>query len=98
MRSACGFFAGRRLQQVCSEMFALTKPGALVNERDIISYCDYAMAASESCKPRVLKAGSIAAPVHVFTDGAWEGGVASLGSVVVDTLNGQSMVFSRTPT
>ena len=58
MRYACGFFAGRRLQQVCSEMFALTKPGALVNERDIISYCNYAMTALESCKPRVLKAGS----------------------------------------
>ncbi len=93
MRYACGFFAGRRLQQVCSEMFALTKPGALVNERDIISYCNYAMTALESCKPRVLKAGSITSPVHIFTDGAWEGGVAGLGSVVVDTLNGNSMVF-----
>lgn len=93
LRYACGFFAGRRLQQVCSEIFALTKPGRAVGNRDVISFCDYALKALTTCQPRVLEAAAELFPILIFTDGAWEDRVASLGAVVVDTADGTSQVL-----
>ena len=93
MRYACGFFAGRRLQQVCSEIFALTKPGVVAGKREVVDFCCYALKALSTCKPRILEAAAVQSPIHVFTDGAWENRTASLGSVVVDTVDGSSQVL-----
>ena len=67
MRYACGFFPGRRLQQVCSEVFALTKPGTTVDGRGIVDFCNYAFQALSSCQARVLEASAVQEPAHIFT-------------------------------
>ena len=93
MRYACGFFAGRRLQQVCSEIFSLTRPGFIQDSRAVTDFCDYALKSLADCRPRILEASAVQSPILIFTDGAWENRTASLGAVVIDTWDGSSQVL-----
>ena len=94
MRYACGFFAGRRLQQVCSEIFSLTRPGFIQDSRAVTDFCDYALKSLADCRPRILEASAVQSPILIFTDGAWENRTASLGAVVIDTWDGSSQVLT----
>jgi hypothetical protein len=62
--------------------------------RDLADFCDYAMTALKSSKPRVLSAFSERRPVLIFTDGAWENQVASIGAAIVDLATNQRWVIA----
>ncbi|CAJ1442762.1 unnamed protein product, partial [Effrenium voratum] len=47
--------------------------------RELRQLCDLAMCMLRSLKPRVYSVVSVKLPILIFTDGAWESGVASAG-------------------
>ena len=94
MRYSCGFFAGRLLHQVCSEVMALGTASTKGGQRNLGDFCDYAAKTLRDCKPRELFAGGERRPILIFTDGCWEQGHAGLGAVVVDLATGCKRIWA----
>ena len=96
MRFSCGFFAGRNLHQVCTEVMSLGTASAKGNHRDVSDFCRYAASTLRACKPRELEAGGERRPVLIFTDGCWEQGHAGVGAVVVDLATNNKWIWAGT--
>eukprot|EP00438_Fugacium_kawagutii_P005382 Skav230419 [mRNA] locus=scaffold726:5721:6758:- [translate_table: standard] len=90
LRFSTGFFAGRHLHQVCSELLQL----AGSDPRQLGSFVDYASTTLAMCRPRTLTVGFEKRPILIFTDGAWDDGTSGLGVVVIDTASDFRAVLS----
>lgn len=55
--------------------------------------CKYAKCVLTSLGPRTHRANDDDSPVLIFTDGAFEGGRATAGAVVLDTATGEGTCF-----
>lgn len=91
MRYACGFFAGKHLHPVCSEIM---HRGGAQSASGLKGFCEYAIGELGRCKPRVVRAISNTQPILVFTDGSWDGTRGGLGAAVIDTSSRCRWVFS----
>ena len=94
LRYACGFFAGKHLHQVCSEIMTLGSQVGRTRTPQLASFCDYACEMLRQSRPRTLSAFGDRRPILIFTDGCWEGRRAGLGAVVVDLATDVRRVFS----
>ena len=59
MRYACGFFAGRLLQQVCGEVLSLGNPVLRSSTSAVRDFCSYAKTVISHCRPREIAVGDI---------------------------------------
>lgn len=94
MRYACGFFAGRLLQQVCGEVLALGSPVNRSSASAVRDFCNYAKAVISHCRPREIAVGDERRPILLFTDGACEDRHAGIGAVILDLSSDFSVVLS----
>ena len=94
MRYACGFFSGKYLHQVCSEVLALSSATMRKSAADIRSFCDYAIRMLQTARPRKLDNGFEKKPILIFTDGCWESGFAGIGAAVLKLATGWRCVCS----
>ena len=93
MRYACGFFAGRLLQQVCGEVLSLGSPVLRSSISAVKDFCAYAKSVIAHCRPREISVGDERRPILIFTDGAWEDGRAGIGAVIIDLSTNFSVVL-----
>lgn len=94
LRYSCGFFAGKHLYQVCSEVMQFMSASAVTKRSNVSSFCRYASDMLSSGRPRVVSAAGERRPVLIFTDGSWEAGKSGLGAVILDPASGSSHVLS----
>ena len=93
LRYAAGFFGGRTLRYVCEDLNAIVHHGHHPSPVAVKMLCRRAITALESSKPLQLKADMPSSPVHLFTDGSWEKGVAGVGAVFFDSHDGSAEVY-----
>ena len=93
LRYAAGFFGGRTLRYVCEDLNAIVHHGHHPSPVAVRLLCQRAITALESSRPLQLKADMPSSPVHLFTDGSWEKGVAGVGAVLFDAHDGSAEVF-----
>lgn len=90
---ASGFCLGRFLQPAAREIglaFASSSP----MRGDLIQLaCDKLLSLLERSKPKTISCFHEGPPIVVFTDSAFEGGVATAGALVIDPLRGPPLVF-----
>ena len=84
---ASSFIMGRALQPLARSLSWKQEPAHFE------ALCDTILATLGKCKPRSLSWHSPHHPVLIFTDAAYEAGVAGIGAVLVDTLGGRPEVF-----
>ena len=63
MRYACGFFAGRLLQQVCGEVLSLGSPVLRSSISAVKDFCAYAKSVIAHCRPREMSVGDERRPI-----------------------------------
>eukprot|EP00439_Symbiodinium_sp_Y106_P026673 s8486_g3.t1 len=93
---SAGFVNGRALRLTCQELMRITKSSRPASGSSVCEFCSRCVETLRSLVPRVLKVGTPLRPVHIFTDGAWEGGRAGIGAVVFDTSSSQSWAMAGT--
>ena len=84
---ASGFIMGRALQPLARSL------GWKQSREDFVSLCDGILSILGKCTPRHISWHSPAPPLILFTDASYEGGVAGIGAVLVDTLGGRPEVY-----
>lgn len=81
---AVSFYMGRSLKHLISSFHPFAESGKTGHQNHLQQLCQYAKQMLTSQTPRVHSLSTPSAPVLVFTDGAWESGVATAGAVVID--------------
>ena len=84
---ASGFIMGRALQPLARSL------SWKQSRDDFVGLCDEILSTLGKCKPRNISWHSPAPPLLLFTDASYEGGVAGIGAVLVDTLGGRPEVY-----
>ena len=84
---ASGFSVGRALQPLARSLSWQQDPSQFAE------LCDSILATLGKCKPRSLSWRSPHHPILLFTDAAFEDGIAGIGAVLVDTLGGKPEVY-----
>lgn len=92
---AGGFVLGYALKPVTHSLAKWMSPygGAPVSKNEI---CDMIQVLVRSLKPRRVSRFHIDAPFIIYTDGAFENGVATWGALVIDTHSGERVVHAGT--
>ncbi|CAE7358765.1 unnamed protein product [Symbiodinium sp. CCMP2592] len=90
---SAGYVNGRALRLTCQELLRLTKASCPGSPKAIRSFCVNSIEALRALSPRVLSVWDSRAPIHIFTDGAWERGRAGIGAVIFDTASGKSWTY-----
>ncbi|CAE7799744.1 unnamed protein product [Symbiodinium sp. CCMP2592] len=90
---SAGYVNGRALRLTCQELLRLTKASCPAPPKAIRSFCVNSIEALRALSPRVLSVWDSRAPIHIFTDGAWERGRAGIGAVIFDTASGKSWTY-----
>ncbi|CAL1163338.1 unnamed protein product [Cladocopium goreaui] len=81
---AVSFYLGRSLKHVVSAFMPFADRSRVNNKADLVNLCSYTRAMLLDQRPRVHSVLSCSSPVAIFTDGAWEGGEATAGAVLID--------------
>ena len=81
---AVSFYLGRSLKHVVSAFMPFAERARSNNQADLVNLCAYTRTMLVEQRPRTHSALSGNAPVAIFTDGAWEGGSATAGAVMID--------------
>ena len=84
---ASGFIMGRALQPLARSL------SWKQSRDDFVGLCDGILSTLDKCKPRNISWHSPTPPLLLFTDASYEGGVAGIGAVLVDTLRGRPEVY-----
>ncbi|CAE7834919.1 unnamed protein product [Symbiodinium sp. CCMP2592] len=90
---SAGYVNGRALRLTCQELLRLTKASCPASPKATRSFCVNSIEALRALSPRVLSVWDSRAPIHIFTDGAWERGRAGIGAVIFDTASGKSWTY-----
>ncbi|CAE7415281.1 unnamed protein product [Symbiodinium sp. CCMP2592] len=90
---SAGYVNGRALRLTCQELLRLTKASSPASSKAIRSFCVNSIEALRALSPRVLSVWDSRAPIHIFTDGAWEQRRAGIGAVIFDTASGKSWTY-----
>ena len=94
--SAAALSMEGRLRLTCQELMRITRSSRPAAGSNICDFCTRCVETLRSLTPRVLNVGTPLPPVHIFTDGAWEGGRAGIGAVIFDTSTSQSWAMAGT--
>lgn len=89
-----GAVMGRSLKVVCRAFSNLAAMDRKLKREDVEHLCEWAANIISQLQPRVLTRGGITSSVLVFTDAAYEAGVATWGIVLIDELSGTTSVIS----
>ena len=81
---AVSFYPGRSLKHVVSAFLPFADRARGNNHADLVNLCAYTRAMLLDQRPRAHSVLSCSTPVAIFTDGAWEGGKATAGAVLID--------------
>ncbi|CAE6922375.1 unnamed protein product [Symbiodinium sp. CCMP2592] len=90
---SAGYVNGRALRLTCQELLRLTKVSSPAAPKAIRSFCVNSIEALRALSPRVLSVWDSRAPIHIFTDGAWEQRRAGVGAVIFDTASVWSWTY-----
>ena len=78
------FYMGRGLKHLVSAFMPFTEGHRVAHADELVALCAYARTMLQSQRPREHSLTVTTRPVLIFTDGAYENGVATAGAVVVD--------------
>ena len=81
---AVGFFSGKSLKHLVSTFAPFAEQSAAGKADALKELCAYAKFMLNSLRPRMHSIHGDGQPVLIFTDGAWEGGRASAGAILID--------------
>ena len=81
---AVSFYMGRGLKHLVSAFMPFTEGHRVAHADELVALCAYARTMLQSQRPREHSLTVTTRPVLIFTDGAYENGVATAGAVVVD--------------
>ena len=81
---AVSFYMGRGLKHLVSAFMPFAEGQQCKDADELVSLCSYARTMLRAQKPRVHSTLESNRPILIFTDGAYEDGVATAGAVVVD--------------
>ena len=81
---AVSFYLGRSMKHLVSAFMPFADKPQNFNASDLESLCLYTKTMLLEQKPRVHSVLNVGRPVVIFTDGAWEDGIATAGAVLVD--------------
>ena len=92
LQYASGFYAGRSLKHA-SHILARIVGGLHFSPWDLSDFCKHTVSLLRHENPRILSCTMVTDIIHLFTDGAWEGGVAGIGLAAHDCFSGCGWVF-----
>ena len=81
---AVSFYLGRSMKHLVSAFMPFADKPQNLRASDLESLCLYTKTMLLEQRPRVHSVLNVGRPVVVFTDGAWEDGIATAGAVLVD--------------
>ena len=81
---AVSFYMGRGLKHLVSAFMPFTEGHRVAHADELVALCAYARTMLQSQRPREHSLTVTTRPVLIFTDGAYENGVATAGAVIVD--------------
>ena len=81
---AVSFYLGRSMKHLVSAFMPFADKPQNFNASDLESLCLYTKTMLLEQKPRVHSVLNVGRPVVIFTEGAWEDGIATAGAVLVD--------------
>ena len=81
---AVSFYMGRGLKHLVSAFLPFVEGQHRQTPGELVNLCTYAKLMLQSQKPRAHSLSDARSPVLIFTDGAYENGVATAGAVVID--------------
>ena len=82
--AAVSFYMGRGLKHFVSTFMPFVEGQRTQTPGELVNLCNYAKLMLQGQKPRAHPLGDARSPVLIFTDGAYENGVATAGAVVID--------------
>ena len=91
---AVSFYMGRGLKHLISAFMPFAEGQRTQTPDELVHLCTYAKLMLQSQKPRVHSLGDARSPILIFTDGAYENGVATAGAVVIDGPSRMAFVVS----
>ena len=89
---ALGFASGRALKMLQRALGSFIREPEVRTAADLRALCEFGIKLLENCKPRVFGCRGPERPVLIFTDAAYEKGVASYGVVLVDPFTSSRLV------
>ena len=89
---ALGFASGRALKMLQRALGSFIREPEVRTAADLRALCEFGIKLLENCKPRVFGCRGPERPVLIFTDAAYEKGVASYGVVHVDPFTSSRLV------
>ena len=92
---ASGFYAGRELRHVCREFNQMLNQDRGSLEARLDELVTQTKECLKATPPRVLSCNAVRAPILVWTDGAWEANVATIGAVIYDTSTKAARVMGQ---
>ena len=92
LQYASGFYSGRALKHA-SHVLAKISSGLHFGPKDLSDFCFHTVNLLRDESPRILSSSMITDVVHLWTDGAWESGIAGVGVAVHDCFAGMGWVY-----
>ena len=90
---ASGFYISKALRFLSSSFSRLADIPKALGSRDLVALSGLAMKMLRAIPPRSYVAESFKSPFLIFTDGAWESGIATGGAVTYDPVSDVATVF-----
>ena len=81
---AVSFYMGRGLKHLVSAFMPFAEGQRTQRPDELVNLCTYAKSMLQGQKPRAHALGDARSPILIFTEGAYENGVATAGAVVID--------------
>eukprot|EP00435_Cladocopium_sp_Y103_P027136 s1919_g6.t1 len=91
---AVGYYTGKSLKHLVSAFMPFADKAHPARQSDLSDLCNYAKHMLRTLKQRGHSVHGSTNPVLIFTDGAWEAGVATAGAVLID--GSERLAFSIT--
>ena len=89
---AVGFASGRGLKLLQRALGSFLRDPGMRTVSDLRSLCSFGVDLIDACTPRIFACRGPVSPVVIFTDAAYEHGIASYGVVVIDRFTDTRLV------
>ena len=90
---ASGFYISKALRFLSSSFSRLADIPKALGSRDLVALANLSIKMLQAIPPRAYVAESFKSPFLIFTDGAWESGIATGGAVTYDPVSDIATVF-----
>ena len=88
-----GFVMGHSVRLACRVFASAISSGSRWNRQQVCRACDFTLDCISNLRSRCVDGRGEKRPVLVFTDAAFEGGVATYGVVIIDPVSSRREVF-----